>query len=244
MQAALASSAKPAAQACRSSGSGSRQPRSSVWKPSQEPLRRQLRQQPGRGAAATSGTSPAQPAQPAEPLPPYYQLSLPVYSLATVGPGGASPTMNLVTYAAPISLKPRHYALGLYLNTLSWENMLATRTGVLQVGPSCPSGQHMCQGGEGHQLRRRRAWSLGSDLLFCSLLLPAGLPVSGCPLLSSRLSALPAHSNLSTFIVPRPLLQTLCRSWASSMPPCLSCWAAPAGETSTSSPSSRNGGSP
>ncbi|KAL4419476.1 hypothetical protein ABPG77_008278 [Micractinium sp. CCAP 211/92] len=41
--------------------------------------------------------------------------------------------MNLVTYAAPISLKPRHYALGLYLNTLSWENMLATRTGVLQI---------------------------------------------------------------------------------------------------------------
>lgn len=31
------------------------------------------------------------------------------------------------------SLKPRHYALGLYLNTLSWQNMLATRTGVLQV---------------------------------------------------------------------------------------------------------------
>ncbi|EFN59513.1 hypothetical protein CHLNCDRAFT_50078 [Chlorella variabilis] len=41
--------------------------------------------------------------------------------------------MNLVTYASPISLKPRQYALGLYLNTLSWENMLATRTGLLQV---------------------------------------------------------------------------------------------------------------
>lgn len=87
--------------------------------------------------SSASNASPTQAAQPAAPLPPYYQLSLPVYSLATVGPGGASPTMNLVTYAAPISLKPRHYALGLYLNTLSWENMLATRTGVLQVGPTC-----------------------------------------------------------------------------------------------------------
>lgn len=31
------------------------------------------------------------------------------------------------------SLKPRHYALGLYLHTLSWQNMLGTRTGVLQL---------------------------------------------------------------------------------------------------------------
>lgn len=46
----------------------------------------------------------AQPQQPPadKPLPPYYQLSLPVYSLATVGPDGGSPTMNLVTYASPM----------------------------------------------------------------------------------------------------------------------------------------------
>ncbi|KAI7839064.1 hypothetical protein COHA_007206 [Chlorella ohadii] len=82
--------------------------------------------------AAASQQQPQQP--PADkPLPPYYQLSLPVYSLATVGPDGGSPTLNLVTYASPISLKPRRYALGLYLNTLSWQNMLATRTGVLQI---------------------------------------------------------------------------------------------------------------
>lgn len=52
------------------------------------------------------------------------------------------------------SLKPRHYALGLYLNTLSWQNMLATRTGVLQVrvrfaavGPTGPCARqelHAC----------------------------------------------------------------------------------------------------
>ena len=39
-----------------------------------------------------------------------------------------------VIYASPVSLTPRHYAIGLYQNTLSRENMLATRRGVLQVG--------------------------------------------------------------------------------------------------------------
>lgn len=85
-------------------------------------------------AAGQAGGVGAAAQQQQQQLPPYYQLSLPVYSLATVGPDGGSPTMNLVTYASPISLKPRQYALGLYLNTLSWENMLATRTGLLQVG--------------------------------------------------------------------------------------------------------------
>lgn len=111
----------------------------------QEPQQR--RQRSSAAAAATAAGDPAgasvaaQPVEPVEPaqpaqqqaLPPYYALSLPVYSLATVGPNGATPTMNLVTYASPISLKPRHYALGLYLDTLSWANMRATRTGVLQV---------------------------------------------------------------------------------------------------------------
>lgn len=40
---------------------------------------------------------------------------------------------HLQIYASPISLTPRHYAIGLYQNTLSRENMLATRRGVLQV---------------------------------------------------------------------------------------------------------------
>jgi hypothetical protein len=42
--------------------------------------------------------------------------------------------MNLVTYASPVSIKPlQRYAIGLFANTLSWENMLANKTGVLQV---------------------------------------------------------------------------------------------------------------
>lgn len=74
--------------------------------------------------AATHPDSPDTP-------PPYSSLSTPVYSLATVG------GMNLVTYASPVSLKPRHYAVGLYVNTLSWENCLGTRHAVLQVCLPC-----------------------------------------------------------------------------------------------------------
>jgi hypothetical protein len=67
-------------------------------------------------------------------LAPYQYLSAPVYSLATAGPDGQSPTLNLLTYASPVSLEPRTYALGLYHGTLSRENFLATGRGALQVG--------------------------------------------------------------------------------------------------------------
>ena len=99
--------------------------------PPQRPQPAPAQRRRAAAAAAAAGGAPASP-DPSS-LPPYYQLSLPVYSLATAAPDGGRPTMNLVTYAAPISLKPRHYALGLYLDTLSWQNMLATRTGVLQA---------------------------------------------------------------------------------------------------------------
>lgn len=42
--------------------------------------------------------------------------------------------MNIVTYASPIAIKPVHkYALGLYVETLSWQNVKETRHCVLQV---------------------------------------------------------------------------------------------------------------
>ena len=41
--------------------------------------------------------------------------------------------MNLVTYASPVSLSPRHFALGLFVGTLTWDNALASRRGVLQI---------------------------------------------------------------------------------------------------------------
>ncbi len=96
--------------------------------------------------AASSADPPAAP-----PPPPYSQLSVPVYSLATVGPDGSGATMNLMIYASAISLTPRHYAIGLYQNTLSRENMLATRRGVLQVGcaGSCVARPDPRKGGRG-----------------------------------------------------------------------------------------------
>ncbi|KAG2482795.1 hypothetical protein HYH03_018285 [Edaphochlamys debaryana] len=41
--------------------------------------------------------------------------------------------MNLVTYASPVAIKPRMYAIGLYLGTLSHENFRHHKRGVLQV---------------------------------------------------------------------------------------------------------------
>eukprot|EP00887_Chlorella_sp_A99_P005542 scaffold1.g5542.t1 len=84
-------------------------------------------------APASDAASPAGSAAEAPPLPPYSALSIPVYSLSTVAPDGSAATLNLVTYAAPVSLKPRRYALGLYEGTLSRDNMLATGRGLLQA---------------------------------------------------------------------------------------------------------------
>lgn len=72
-------------------------------------------------------------AHPAIPFTPYSLLSSTVYSLATSDLQGNKRTLNLVTYASPISIVPRYYALGLYRGTLSAENMLATGKGVLQI---------------------------------------------------------------------------------------------------------------
>jgi flavin reductase (DIM6/NTAB) family NADH-FMN oxidoreductase RutF len=81
--------------------------------------------------ASSSHTPPPPPPDPAKP--PYSLLSSPVYSLATSDLQGNNHTLNLVTYASPISIVPRFYALGLYRGTLSAENMLATGKGVLQI---------------------------------------------------------------------------------------------------------------
>lgn len=66
-------------------------------------------------------------------LPPFAGLNTPVYSLATAGPTGSRATMNLLTYGSPVSIEPRYFALGLLRGTLSWENMLSSGDGVLQV---------------------------------------------------------------------------------------------------------------
>ncbi|EFJ51497.1 hypothetical protein VOLCADRAFT_120449 [Volvox carteri f. nagariensis] len=68
--------------------------------------------------------------------PLYTKFSQPVYSLATQGTAssGGRGTLNLLTYASPIAIKPdRCFAIGLYLGTASYANMKAHRRGVLQV---------------------------------------------------------------------------------------------------------------
>lgn len=76
--------------------------------------------------SSTASESPDHPA-------PFAALSTPVYSLSTSDSAGGQRTMNLVTYTSLVSIRPRYYALGLYRGTLSWENMLETGEGVLQV---------------------------------------------------------------------------------------------------------------
>jgi flavin reductase (DIM6/NTAB) family NADH-FMN oxidoreductase RutF len=79
----------------------------------------------------SSRTPPTPSTDPAKP--PYTLLTNPVYSLATSDAQGNNHTLNLVTYASPISIVPRFYAVSLYRGTLSAENMLKTGKGVLQI---------------------------------------------------------------------------------------------------------------
>eukprot|EP00894_Picocystis_sp_ML_P005101 jgi/Pico_ML_1/55618/g1282.t1 len=41
--------------------------------------------------------------------------------------------MNVVTFAAPVAIQPRTYAVGLYVDTLTWDNVRRTRKGALQL---------------------------------------------------------------------------------------------------------------
>ena len=76
----------------------------------------------------------SQVASPRAPLP-YASLSVPVYSLVTRGShdGSRNATMNLVTYAIPVSIEPRQFQICLLRSTLSFENFVHNGEGVLQV---------------------------------------------------------------------------------------------------------------
>jgi hypothetical protein len=112
-----------AAQTAHSRGTGAPLPAS--------PTRMQRCQPPTTHAAADGSPSTSSPSQ---PPPLYARLTSPVYSLATAGgPAGAPATLNLVTYASPVAIQPRSFALGLYLGTQSYANMRHHRRGVLQV---------------------------------------------------------------------------------------------------------------
>eukprot|EP00882_Tetradesmus_deserticola_P033956 GHRQ01038838.1.p1 GENE.GHRQ01038838.1~~GHRQ01038838.1.p1 ORF type:complete len:164 (+),score=51.69 GHRQ01038838.1:697-1188(+) len=60
-------------------------------------------------------------------------LSTPVYSLSSANSAGKT-TMNMITYASPIALRPqRKYALGLYVQSMSYQNVKETGRAVLQI---------------------------------------------------------------------------------------------------------------
>lgn len=64
-------------------------------------------------------------------LPPL--LDVPTYSLATFNKDGTT-NMNILTYATPVSVRPnRVWALGLFRETLTEENLLRKPTAVLQL---------------------------------------------------------------------------------------------------------------
>lgn len=102
-----------------------------------ELLRRQLGRR--RPHVAPLGASGPPPGAGSPPPPPYSRLSQPVYSLSTRRPGDGLASLNIVTYASPVAVQPRTYALGLYVGTLSWESMLASGYGVLQVRTAAAS---------------------------------------------------------------------------------------------------------
>jgi flavin reductase (DIM6/NTAB) family NADH-FMN oxidoreductase RutF len=60
-------------------------------------------------------------------------LSSPVFSLATTNRNGET-NHNILTYATPVSVLPdRVWCLGLYKETLSYENFVRNRCGILQL---------------------------------------------------------------------------------------------------------------
>lgn len=55
-------------------------------------------------------------------VPPLFDV--PVWSLATLNADGETTNLNLLTYASPVSIRPdRQYALGLFKQTLTYENL-------------------------------------------------------------------------------------------------------------------------
>lgn len=60
-------------------------------------------------------------------------LDVPTYSMATTNEDGTT-NMNILTYATPVSVRPdRVWAIGLYKDTLSYENFCRERSCILQL---------------------------------------------------------------------------------------------------------------
>lgn len=66
------------------------------------------------------------------PIPPL--IDVPTYSLSTRGKDPSHDTMNILTYASPVSVKPdRMWSISLFKGTLSYENFMRERRGILQL---------------------------------------------------------------------------------------------------------------
>ena len=59
-------------------------------------------------------------------------LNSPVYSMATLNADGTT-NMQILTYATPVGVNPRTWAVSLYRPTLTHANWLARKSGVLQL---------------------------------------------------------------------------------------------------------------
>lgn len=62
---------------------------------------------------------------------PWNIVNTPVYSLATYAEGAVN--MNICTYVTAISMKPKLYAVAVYYNTRTFDNLAVSDTAVLQV---------------------------------------------------------------------------------------------------------------
>ncbi|KAF8066304.1 BZW1 [Scenedesmus sp. PABB004] len=125
----MALRAGPAAASAPSSSSSSRAPRSTCPPAAGGAPARPLHHAATR-LRALSGIPDAE-------TPPYALLSTPVYSLASRGAApGSRATLNMITYASPIALRPRRkFALGLYVQSLTYANVKETGRAVLQILP-------------------------------------------------------------------------------------------------------------
>jgi flavin reductase (DIM6/NTAB) family NADH-FMN oxidoreductase RutF len=62
---------------------------------------------------------------------PWNLADLPIYSLATYD--GDKVNMNICTYVSAVSMKPKRYMVAVYQNTQSLDNILKSKTSVLQL---------------------------------------------------------------------------------------------------------------
>lgn len=98
-------------------------------------------------SSSTGGISTNHVKSPSKPngsiIPPTPSISVPVWSLAvpsviqelpeTKDPGKPSSSMNIVTFATPVSISPKLWAISLYHDTLTKDSFLSAKVGVLQL---------------------------------------------------------------------------------------------------------------